>query len=195
MKTADGGTAGPGAVTKQGEIFLLDRETGDADRPVEERPVPQGEVPGDRNSPTQPFSAWTCCPPATDRECDMWGATPVRPVDVPHPVQGMRYEGLYTPPSVQGSLIYPGNFGVFDWGGVSVDPVRQMLFASPNYMAFDSKMVPRAEVAADRQAQERNRRRATEHRRALRGDHATRSCRRWACRARRRPGVTWRRST
>lgn len=40
----------------------------------------------------------------------------------------LRYEGRYTPPSLQGSLIYPGNFGTFNWGGVAVDPVRQVMF-------------------------------------------------------------------
>lgn len=43
------------------------------------------------------------------------------------------------PPSLQGSLVYPGNFGAFDWGGISVDPVHQVLIANPNYMAFTSK--------------------------------------------------------
>ena len=78
----------------------------------------------------------------------MWGASPFDQMLCRIQFKELRYEGQYTPPSEQGSLIYPGNVGVFNWGGVSVDPVRQMLFTSPNYMAFVSKMVPRAEVAA-----------------------------------------------
>nr|GFB81574.1 hypothetical protein [Tanacetum cinerariifolium] len=60
--------------------------------------------------------------------------------------KSLRYEGPFTPPSLQGSLVYPGNFGVFDWGGISVDPVRQIAFVNPSYMAFRSKLVPAAEV-------------------------------------------------
>ena len=58
----------------------------------------------------------------------------------------LRYEGRYTPPSLQGSLIYPGNFGTFNWGGVAVDPERQVMFGMPTYLAFTSQLVPRAEV-------------------------------------------------
>ncbi|WP_163571345.1 hypothetical protein, partial [Klebsiella pneumoniae] len=57
-------------------------------------------------------------------------------------------EGRYTPPSLQGSLIYPGNFGVFNWGGVAVDPERQVMFGMPTYLAFTSRLVPRADVPA-----------------------------------------------
>ena len=55
----------------------------------------------------------------------------------------MRYEGRNTPPSLKGSIIYPGNFGTFNWGGVAVDPERQIVFAIPVYLAFTSKLVPR----------------------------------------------------
>ncbi|MGE4340007.1 MAG: membrane-bound PQQ-dependent dehydrogenase, glucose/quinate/shikimate family, partial [Pigmentiphaga sp.] len=55
----------------------------------------------------------------------------------------LRYEGRYTPPSTQGTLVHPGNFGVFNWGGVAVDPVRQMVFSTPAYLAFTSRLVPR----------------------------------------------------
>jgi quinoprotein glucose dehydrogenase len=57
----------------------------------------------------------------------------------------LRYEGRYTPPSIQGSLIYPGNFGVFNWGGIAVDPRRQIAFTTPAYLAFVSQLVPRAD--------------------------------------------------
>ena len=53
--------------------------------------------------------------------------------------------GRFTPPSEQGSLIYPGNFGVFNWGGVAVDPRRQVVFATPTRLAFVSTLVPRAD--------------------------------------------------
>ncbi len=89
----------------------------------------------------------------------MWGASPFDQMLCRIQFKELRYEGQYTPPSEQGSLIYPGNVGVFNWGGVSVDPVRQMLFTSPNHMAFVSKMVPRRSRGRQ-QARKRNRRRA-----------------------------------
>ena len=53
----------------------------------------------------------------------------------------MRYEGAFTPPSLQGTLVYPGNFGVMDWGGMAYDPVRGVAFANPGYMGFVAKLV------------------------------------------------------
>ena len=72
----------------------------------------------------------------------------IRTGDLPTDNDPVELTNQNTPPSIQGSLVYPGNVGVFNWGSVSVDPVRQLLFTSPNYMAFVSKMVPREQVAA-----------------------------------------------
>jgi quinoprotein glucose dehydrogenase len=58
----------------------------------------------------------------------------------------LRYEGRYTPPSLQGTLVYPGNFGTFNWGSVAVDPKRQVMFGMPTYLAFVSKLIPRDQV-------------------------------------------------
>jgi quinoprotein glucose dehydrogenase len=80
------------------------------------------------------------------REKDMWGITMFDQLACRIELKKLRYEGRYTPPSLQGSLIYPGNFGVFNWGGVAVDPVRQVMFGMPTYLAFTSKLIPRADV-------------------------------------------------
>jgi quinoprotein glucose dehydrogenase len=61
----------------------------------------------------------------------------------------LRYEGRYTPPSTQGSIIYPGNFGVFNWGGVAVDPGRQVVFTTPAYLAFVSTLIPREDATTN----------------------------------------------
>jgi quinoprotein glucose dehydrogenase len=58
-------------------------------------------------------------------------------------LRGLRYEGRFTPPSTQGTLVYPGNFGVFNWGGIAVDPQRQVAFTTPAYLAFVSQLIPR----------------------------------------------------
>ena len=75
----------------------------------------------------------------------MWGATPFEQLWCRLAFHRLRYEGRFTPPSEQGSLIYPGNFGVFNWGGVAVDPRRQVVFATPTRLAFVSTLVPRAD--------------------------------------------------
>ena len=128
--------------TKTGNIFVLDRRTGKPVIPVEERRVPGNAAPGDFVSPTQPFSHATFMPLDPVREKDMWGATMLDQLTCRIAFQKMRYEGPFTPPSLQGTLVYPGNFGVMDWGGMAIDPVRGIAFANPSYMAFVDKLTP-----------------------------------------------------
>ncbi|AUW58403.1 membrane-bound PQQ-dependent dehydrogenase, glucose/quinate/shikimate family [Sphingobium sp. SCG-1] len=128
--------------TKTGNIFVLDRRTGVPIHPVTERPVPSGPAPGDRLSPTQPFSSASFMPDRLVRESDMWGATMFDQLACRIAFRSLRYDGPFTPPSLKGSLVFPGNFGVMDWGGMAIDPVRQVAFAHPNYMAFVDKLIP-----------------------------------------------------
>ncbi|MEE1921115.1 glucose/quinate/shikimate family membrane-bound PQQ-dependent dehydrogenase [Pseudomonas sp. 148P] len=146
LKTADGVKPALIAPTKQGSLYVLDRRDGSAIVPIREIPAPQGAVQGDHTAPTQARSDLNLLGPDLTEQA-MWGASPFDQMLCRIQFRELRYEGQYTPPSEQGSLVYPGNVGVFNWGSVSVDPVRQLLFTSPNYMAFVSKMVPRAEVA------------------------------------------------
>lgn len=128
--------------TKQGELFVLDRRNGQPVLPVTEKPAPQGAAEGDRTAPTQPVSRLSFDPPPL-RERDMWGATMFDQLACRIQFHRLRYEGRYTPPSMQGSLVYPGNFGVFNWGSIAVDPERQIAFTTPTYLAFVSRLVPR----------------------------------------------------
>ncbi|MFP5513955.1 MAG: glucose/quinate/shikimate family membrane-bound PQQ-dependent dehydrogenase [Alphaproteobacteria bacterium] len=141
--TIDGQTV-PALVqpTKQGELFVLDRRTGQPVLPVTEKPAPQGAAEGDRTAPTQPVSALSFDPPPLTG-ADMWGATMFDQLACRIALKRLRYEGRYTPPSLQGSLVHPGNFGVFNWGGVAVDPQRRIAFTTPAYLAFVSQLVPR----------------------------------------------------
>jgi quinoprotein glucose dehydrogenase len=126
--------------TKTGNIFVLDRRTGTPIIPVDEKAVPGGPAPGDRLSPTQPFSRLTLMPLDRVREADMWGATMLDQLACRIAFKGMRYDGPFTPPSLQGTFVFPGNFGVMDWGGMAIDPVRGIAFANPDYMAFVDKL-------------------------------------------------------
>ncbi|MBI1178973.1 MAG: membrane-bound PQQ-dependent dehydrogenase, glucose/quinate/shikimate family [Alphaproteobacteria bacterium] len=128
--------------TKQGEIFVLDRRTGTPLLPVREVPAPQGAAKGDHAAASQPRSALSYDPPPL-RGRDMWGATVFDQLACRIAFHRLRYDGRFTPPSQQGSLIYPGNFGVFNWGSVAVDPDRQIVFSAPAYLAFVSTLVPR----------------------------------------------------
>ncbi|WP_304815250.1 membrane-bound PQQ-dependent dehydrogenase, glucose/quinate/shikimate family [Falsiroseomonas sp.] len=130
--------------SKQGDLYVLDRRTGEAILPIREVPVPQGAVEGDFTAPTQPVSALSFNPPTLEGR-SMWGATLFDQLACRIQLRRLRYEGRYTPPSLEGSIIHPGNFGVFNWGGIAVDPERQIAFTTPASLAFVSRLIPRAD--------------------------------------------------
>jgi quinoprotein glucose dehydrogenase len=129
--------------TKTGNLFVLDRRDGKLLVPAPEKPVPQGPAPGDHLSPTQPFSELTLRPPGNLTEADMWGATMFDQLACRIMFRKLRYEGIFTPPSTQGTLVFPGNLGVFEWGGIAVDPVRRIAIANPINVPFISRLIPR----------------------------------------------------
>ncbi|WP_025131243.1 glucose/quinate/shikimate family membrane-bound PQQ-dependent dehydrogenase [Pseudomonas sp. PH1b] len=136
-------------VTKQGEIFLLNRETGKPIARVEERPVPQGNVPGERYSPTQPFSVeMPSIGNQTLSESDMWGATPFDQLMCRIQFKGMRHEGVYTPPGLDHALQFPGSLGGMNWGSVSVDPTSNYMFVNDMRLGLANYMIPRDQIAA-----------------------------------------------
>lgn len=145
ITTANGVVPALVGPTKQGDLYVLDRRTGEPIIPVKEVPAPGGAIEGDHTSPTQPVSDLSFNP-APMVEADMWGITLFDQLACRIEFRSLRYEGRYTPPSLQGSIIYPGNFGTFNWGGVAVDPVRQVMFGMPTYLAFKSQLVPRDQV-------------------------------------------------
>ncbi|HWD14508.1 glucose/quinate/shikimate family membrane-bound PQQ-dependent dehydrogenase [Pseudochrobactrum sp. sp1633] len=131
--------------TKQGDIYVLDRRTGEPIIPITEVPAPSGAIPEDFSAPTQPLSGLSFNPPPLT-EANMWGATMFDQLACRIQFRSLRYEGRYTPPSLQGTIVYPGNFGVFNWGSVAVDPKRQVMFGMPTYLAFTSRLVPADQI-------------------------------------------------
>ncbi|MBU9809024.1 glucose/quinate/shikimate family membrane-bound PQQ-dependent dehydrogenase [Rahnella sp. C60] len=129
--------------TKTGNIFVLDRRDGKLIVDAPEKPVPQGAAKGDHVSPTQPFSKLTFRPEAKLTGKDMWGATIYDQLMCRVIFHKLRYEGTFTPPSEQGTLVFPGNLGMFEWGGISVDTDRQVAIANPIALPFVSKLIPR----------------------------------------------------
>ena len=143
---------------KTGYLYVLNRDTGKPVFPVEERPVPQSDVPGEVTSPTQPFpvappplvphrlsadGAWG--PTDTDREtCRKW-------------IAGFRNEGIFTPPSLRGTLAIPGNAGGMTWSGYAFDPKHSLLVVNTNNIAAEVKLIPRAHFDdAERHSEEGN---------------------------------------
>ncbi|UTS92534.1 glucose/quinate/shikimate family membrane-bound PQQ-dependent dehydrogenase [Rhizobium anhuiense] len=145
--TKQDGTTVPALVgpTKQGDIYVLDRRTGEPIIPVKEIPAPGGAVAGDHTSPTQPISDLTFSPEPL-QEKDMWGVSLFDQLACRIDFHRYRYEGRYTPPSLVGTIVYPGNFGTFNWGSVAVDPERQIMFGMPTYLAFTSRLVQAADI-------------------------------------------------
>jgi quinoprotein glucose dehydrogenase len=129
--------------TKMGLLFILHRETGAPLFPVEERPVPQGGAPGEILSPTQPFPVKP--PPLVPHRLspeDAWGITPWDRRACRNKLEALRCDGIYTPPTLQGSLMYPGNGGGSNWGSVAVDPQRQLLIANVSDFPFSVALLP-----------------------------------------------------
>ncbi|NEK14463.1 glucose/quinate/shikimate family membrane-bound PQQ-dependent dehydrogenase [Rhizobium leguminosarum] len=145
--TKQDGTVVPALVgpTKQGDIYVLDRRSGEPIIPVKEIPAPGGAVSGDHTSPTQPISDLTFSPEPL-QEKDMWGVSLFDQMACRIDFHRYHYEGRYTPPSLKGTIVYPGNFGTFNWGSVAVDPERQIMFGMPTYLAFTSRLVPAADI-------------------------------------------------
>jgi quinoprotein glucose dehydrogenase len=135
--------------TKQGFVFVLDRDTGKPVWPVEERVVPQGGAEGERLSPTQPFP--THVPPLTSQKISTEDALSFLPglgrSACERQFAEARNEGLFTPPSTQGTAEFPFTAGGVNWGSAAFDPVNQILYANTARAVHLIKLIPRAEAA------------------------------------------------
>jgi quinoprotein glucose dehydrogenase len=130
--------------TKMGHIFVLHRETGQPLFPVEERPVPPSNVPAEEAAPTQPFPVLP--PPIVPNKLtpnDAWGLTPADRAWCRARITALRSEGIFTPPSLQGTVMFPGNVGGINWGGMSYDRQRGLLITSTNRLATVVRVIPR----------------------------------------------------
>ena len=137
---------------KTGFLYVLDRSTGKPVFPVTERPVPQSDVPGEVTSPTQPIpSAPPALAPQQLSADDAWGATPAERETCSAWIKDLRNEGIFTPPSIKGTLAVPGNLGGMTWSGYAFDPQHHLLVVNTNNLPAKMRVIPRAEF--DDQAQ------------------------------------------
>lgn len=139
--------------TKMGMLFVLHRDTGVPVFPIEERAVPQSDVPGEQTSPTQPFP--TLPPPLIPhslRPEDAWGLTPLDRKSCRDQIAALRNEGIYTPPSLQGTLMFPGNAGGSNWGSLAIEPAQRIAVLNTSNLPFVVRLIPRADFEREKQA-------------------------------------------
>ena len=129
--------------TKTGQLFVLDRLSGQPIFPVEERPVPASTVAGERAASTQPFnSIIPSLSPNTLSLDSVWGATPTEREACLAQLRPLRNDGPFTPPSLQGTLAVPSNVGGAHWGGVAYDPTRHIVVVPVNRLAAFVQLIP-----------------------------------------------------
>jgi quinoprotein glucose dehydrogenase len=136
------------AGSKTGHLFLFNRMNGTPLFPIAERAVPASDITGERAAATQPFPS---APPSLTAqrmsEADVWGPTPADLEACIAIFRGVRNDGIFTPPSLRGSLHIPGNIGGLHWGGVAWDPVQRLLIAPVNRLPAIIRLIPRAQFA------------------------------------------------
>jgi quinoprotein glucose dehydrogenase len=118
---------------------------------VEERPVPvSGAVPGEVLSATQPFPTTPILIRDQISPEDAWGVTPFDKGACRDLIASFRFDGMYTPPTVEGTIMYPGNAGGSNWGGIAVDPNRQLAFVRSSDLAWVVRLIPSNEFQMER---------------------------------------------
>jgi quinoprotein glucose dehydrogenase len=150
------GKAVPAVVvaTKMGHLFVLHRETGKPLFPIEERPVPKSTVPGEEAWPTQPFPIRPRpLVPSRLTADQAWGIDDAERTACRALLAPLRSEGIFTPPSFEGTVTFPGLGGGVNWGSVSHDPLRGLVIAPTNRLAFAVALVPRARLPREQSGQ------------------------------------------
>ena len=137
--------------TKTGNLFVLNRLTGQPVYPVNQVPVStEGGVQGEKFAATQPVSSLNFIPEPLNEKA-MWGISPFDQMQCRISFNSLRYDGNpWTPPTEKGSIVFPGNIGVFNWGSVAVDPERQILIASPVRLAYTYHLIKRTQDTANK---------------------------------------------
>jgi len=146
LKTPSGVTPAVVQPTKQDELFVLDRRTGEPMFPVAERPVPQNPVDGEWLSPTQPHSAVQDFIGPMLTEKDMWGVTPLDQLWCRIKFRGSRYDGPFTPVTLRPTIVQPGYEGGSDWGSGTVDPKTNLLIMNVMLLVNWDRLMTREEA-------------------------------------------------
>jgi quinoprotein glucose dehydrogenase len=140
------GTPAIAITTKMGRVFVLNRLTGAPLLPIEERPVPKSDIPGEESWPTQPASTISLVPEKLSPE-DAWGKDAQEKQWCTDKMKAARSGEIFTPPSLQGTLVYPSNVGGVNWGSAAYDPQRHLLIVDTNRLPIFVRLIPRDELA------------------------------------------------
>ena len=135
--------------TKSGQIYVLHRDTGIPVFPVEERAVPQTDVAGERTSPTQPFSS---VDPISPQRFDLASLSALDSVSQAYctsRLAGLRNEGVFTPISLRGTIMYPSNIGGAHWGGIAYDAANEVAIVPVNTALAIAQLIPESELHMD----------------------------------------------
>ncbi len=128
--------------TKSGYTFVLDRDTGKSLFPISEMPVPQSDVPGEVSSPTQPVPA---LPEPFARQtmtrAEVFGLTPIDRAACRKIFDRSRYDGMFTPPSLRGTIMLPSLLGGGNWGGAAYDPDTNRLIVKATNIAYYARLI------------------------------------------------------
>jgi quinoprotein glucose dehydrogenase len=150
-----GSTATPVVLqaTKSGMLYVLNLKTGQPLWPVEERLVPASDVVGEQAWPSQPFSTIEPLSPQRIPRDQLWGATDSDRVSCQTRLGRLRNEGVFTPPSLTGTLVVPSNIGGAHWGGLVFDSSRQLAIIPVNRLATEVRLIPREKLKSVRDSE------------------------------------------
>ncbi|MCZ6559626.1 MAG: pyrroloquinoline quinone-dependent dehydrogenase [Gammaproteobacteria bacterium] len=145
-----GGESIPAVVqgTKMGYLYFLHRDTGEPLFPVIEQPVPASDMPGEFAWPTQPVPLLPRpLGPEGLSPDDAWGLTPIDRSICRKKIISLRHDGIFAPPSLQGTIVFPGFLGGNSWGGIAYDPVGEVIVTNTNRIATVLTLIPRNQLA------------------------------------------------
>ncbi|WP_194777948.1 family 16 glycoside hydrolase [Pararhodonellum marinum] len=129
-------------MTKMGLTFILDRDTGEPLFPVEERPIPSSDIPGEASWPTQPFPVKPLpLVRQTLTEADISDVTPESHAYATEQFEKYDLGGIYSPPSLRGTISMPGHLGGMEWGGGAYDPFLNVLYVNANELPSINKLI------------------------------------------------------
>ena len=135
--------------TKMGYLYVFDRLTGEPVFPIEEMPVPASDLPGEVAAASQPISPGIAAfSGQVLRREELFGVTPFDRAWCQNRFDELRYEGQYTPPSAQGSILFPSALGGGNWGGAAFDQERNLLIIKAENLATRLKLLPKEEDSA-----------------------------------------------